>query len=159
MDLSAICKALFTLTLVGCNSVHTEIIINAKPEQVWAVLNATANYPEWNPTMIKADGSFEEGNEIKYRFRETAEKEYDINSTVKTVKKNKLINQKGGVWGVITFDHIYKLELVNEGTRVTQHEEYRGVYVPFWSTETVKAAYERSNLALKKRVESLSPGN
>ena len=152
---SKLFKSMIPFTFVGCASVHTEVTIKAKPEIVWNILNDTKRYPEWNPTMVKAEGRFQEGEKIDYRFRETSEKEYDIQSTVKRVVPIDMINQRGGVWGVITFDHVYKLEPIPEGTRVTQHEEYRGIYVPFWNTTNVKAAYERLNAALKKRAEEL----
>ena len=52
----------------------------------------------------------------------------------------------------MTFDPTWSLEPVDGGTRVTQHEEYRGIGVWFWDYSWVESAYARANEALKKRV-------
>ena len=54
---------------------------------------------------------------------------------------------------VITFDHHYILEKVEEGTKVIQKEEYTGFYVNFWDSSWVEPAYNQVNEALKKEVE------
>jgi hypothetical protein len=35
---------------------HTEIIIDASPEQVWSVLTDTKSYGDWNEIILKIDG-------------------------------------------------------------------------------------------------------
>lgn len=154
-SLIRVATILMGVGMFGCKSVHTEIVINAEPEKVWHVLSSTDQYPDWNPTFIKADGRYVEGEKVKYRFKEDEDKEYDIESTVKKVEENKFLNQQGGMWGIITFDHQYKLEKVSEGTKLIQHEKYAGLYVPFWNPDGVEAVYERANVALKSRVEGI----
>lgn len=65
------------------------------------------------------------------------------------------LNQVGGIPGVLTFDHTWRLEVVDGGTRVTQSEEYRGIGVLFWDPAWVEEAYEQANFNLRDRVESL----
>ena len=55
----------------------------------------------------------------------------------------------------MTFDHTYLLEAVEGGTRVTQHEEYRGIGVLFWDASWVEPAYSKVNEALRDRVAQL----
>ena len=55
---------------------------------------------------------------------------------------------------IVTFDHTYLLKEVASGTLVIQHEEYRGLYVPFWDASWVEPAYQRVNEALKNQVLS-----
>ena len=62
------------------------------------------------------------------------------------------LNQFGGYRGIITFDHHYILEKVEEGTKVIQKEEYTGFYVNFWDSSWVEPAYNQVNEALKKEV-------
>ena len=44
------------------------------------------------------------------------------------------------------------LEPVDGGTRVIQHEEYRGIGVWFWDASWVEPAYTQANEALRDRV-------
>ena len=67
------------------------------------------------------------------------------------IEKKKL-NQFGGMRGILTFDHQWLLEPVEGGTKVIQHEEYRGIGVWFWDYSWVEPAYTKANDALKKRV-------
>ena len=144
------------LYFVGNKSVHHEIMIDASPEKVWSVLINTDQYDDWNPVMKLLEGKVKEGNKVKYRFTQEVDKVSDIPSNVKQIIPHKLLNQGGGMNGVITFDHRYILEEKNNQTKVTIHEDYQGIYVNFWNPAPVEAAYKRLNEALKTRVESLS---
>ena len=57
-----------------------------------------------------------------------------------------------GTRGVLTFDHTWRLEPVADGTRVTQHEEYRGIGVWFWDPAWVEEAYGDGLVALEERL-------
>lgn len=144
---------IITLLIVfGRKSVHTEILIPAKPEQVWSVLTDTKNYDQWNKILTPIDGELRVGETVKYRFSQDADNSYEISSTVRAIIKNQLLNQGGGTTGILTFDHRYQLQQVDAGTKVVIHEDYRGIAVPFWNPAPVAVAYERLNQALKERV-------
>lgn len=140
------------LAVPACKTVHTELFIPAQPEEVWAVLADGAKYEEWNPVLVPVAGELREGEAVRYRMTEPNGKESMIDSKVVRMVPNEKLNQFGGVPGIITFDHTYLLEVVAGGTRVTQHEEYRGVYVPFWDASWVEGAYAKVNEALRDRV-------
>lgn len=146
---------LVILYFTGRKSVHDEIIIHASPEKVWAVLTDTDNYDHWNPVMRLIDGAIEKGNKVKYRFTQDADNVSEIPSRVKKMIPNKLLNQAGGLPGVLSFDHQYILESVADKTKLIIHEDYRGIGVNFWNPEPVEKAYSKLNHALKARVESL----
>ena len=147
--------ATLALCLAGCASVHTEIVIPAPPNEVWAVLTDTARYHEWNPVMVKADGTHREGETVTYQIREPNGEQYPIEASVERVVDKQKLNQCGGAPVILTFDHYWELEEVPGGTRVVQREEYRGVGVLFWDKSWIKLAYARSNKALKHRVLEL----
>ncbi|GAB4428680.1 MAG: hypothetical protein OHK0039_47240 [Bacteroidia bacterium] len=48
---------------------HTEIIIDARPEQVWKVMTDTASYPNWSEIMIKMDGKIVDKGKIDVLFK------------------------------------------------------------------------------------------
>ena len=143
------------LMLFGKKSVHSKISINATPNQVWEVITNTAQYNEWNTVMNLLEGNIKEGNLVKYRFTQEEGKHYDIPSQVKKMIPSSLLNQGGGMVGIITFDHKYILKEEKGKTELVIHEDYRGIFVPFWNPEPVQKAYDRLNKDIKNRVESL----
>ena len=138
-----------------CKTVHTELVIPAQPEEVWAVLADGSKYGEWNPVLVPVEGQLREGAAVRYQMTEPNGNQSMIDSKVVKMIPNQKLNQFGGIRGIITFDHTYLLEPVSGGTKVTQHEEYRGVYVPFWDASWVEPAYAKVNEALRDRVLQL----
>lgn len=152
--LLVIIAVLIILYFLGRKSVHHEIIINASPEKVWSILIDTDNYDSWNPVMKLLEGEIKEGRKVKYRFTQDADNISEIPSNVKKVIPNELLNQGGGLPFILTFDHKYVLEPSGNDTKLTIHEDYRGIGVNFWNPIPVEAAYKRLNEAIKKRAES-----
>ena len=146
---------LLVLYSLGRKSAHAEIMIPASKEKVWAVLSDASKVKEWNPVLIPLEGSYAEGNKIKYEFRQEGKEPAIMDATVKEMRKEELLNQVGGMPIIITFDHKYMLEEVEGGTKLTIHEEYRGLMVPFWDPTGVEKAYEQLSEALKNRVMEL----
>ncbi len=48
---------------------HTEIIIDATPEQVWSVLTDTESYPKWNEIILKMDGKIVDKGKVDVLFK------------------------------------------------------------------------------------------
>lgn len=135
-------------------TVHSEVIINAPVEAVWAVIDDTANYPEWNPSMQVIDGTVAVGNKVAYQFTDSHGVQSKITATVKQKVANEVLYQSGGIPTVITYDNYWRVEPIdNNATKVSITEEYTGVYVWFWNADSVEQAYQLQNEALKQRVE------
>ena len=135
------------MALLGHKIVHTEIVIPAPPEEIWAALTDPLGYPEWNPIFVYVEGEYREGAEMSYRMRDHRGKVTDVKSKVVKLVEPQVLNQFGGLRGVLTFDHTWQLESMDEGTRVIQHEEYRGIGVWFWDASWVEPLYRRANEA------------
>ncbi len=144
---------------MGCETMHTEITIPAEPEKVWSVLTDAASYSEWNPVFIQVNGEFREGATLQNQVKDGKGNITMMESTVRKIEKPKLLNQYGGIPGVLTFDHTYTLEPVEGGTRVIQHEEDRGIGLLFWDASWVEPAYQKVNEALRERVMQLENSN
>ena len=140
------------LAVLGKKTFHVETVIPAPPEAVWAVLMATEKYPEWNPTFVEVSGQYEVGGTLLNKVRSPDGKVLELTATVAEVVANKTLRQHGGIWGIITFDHQWLLEPVAGGTKVTQHEVDRGLYLWFWDSSWIEPAYTRTNESLKTRV-------
>ena len=151
----ALLAVVLILFITGRKSVHHELIVNAPPEEVWKVLTDTERYNEWNPVMELVEGEIKSGNKVVYRFTQDENTQSEIPATVRQMEANKLLNQFGGMPFILTYDHTYMLEAQDDKTRVTIHEDYRGIGVNFWNPTPVEEAYGRLNHALKNRVEQL----
>ena len=142
----------------GCETMHTRIVIPAEPEAVWSVLTDTEKYHEWNPVFIKAEGDIVEGATLNYQFIDPNNPEaepVDMETEVVRVVKPSLLKQKAGTPGILTADHEYRLQPVEGGTEVIQHEEDRGIALLFWDASWVEPAYQKALDALKERVISI----
>lgn len=147
---------LLVLAAMAHKSVHSEKEIQASPEIVWKVLTETDQYPEWNPVMKVLGGSIQEGQKVNYQFTQDEQNVSEISAKVEQVLLEELLNQRGGIPLVLTFDHKYQLEPAGSATKMTIHEDYRGIAVLFWNPKPVEEAYERLNTALKERAEKHS---
>ena len=154
--LAGILLVLVILIFTGRKSVHHEIVIEASRDKVWSVLTDMKEYDQWNPVMLLVDGEVDEGQKVTYQFTQDAENVSKINAKVLIRKEPELLNQKGGIPLVLTFNHRYSLLEEGKQTRVIIHEDYTGIGVNFWNPEAVGLAYGRLNEALKNRVESLN---
>ncbi len=141
-----------THALSGCKSVDAELTIAASPEEIWSVLMDGAHYGEWNPVLVQVEGEFREGAQLTYQMMTESGEAAEVEARVLELDPGRELNQAGGYWGILTFDHHWILEPVEGGTRVTQHEDYTGIGVLFFDPSWFEAAYARGNQALRDRV-------
>ena len=146
---------IMTFSIFGCATVHTEIVIPASPNAVWSVLADAEGYKEWNPVLVPLEGQLRQGETLKYQMTDASGKKSEVEAKVIEIIETEKLNQFGGMRGILTFDHTWTLEPVEGGTKVSQHEEYRGIGVWFWDYSWVEPAYSRANEALKKRTLEL----
>lgn len=133
---------------------RVERTISATPEAVWAVLMDTAAYGEWNPVFVKVEGSYAAGGTVLNTFKDPSGKLFDVTNKVEALEPNRLLRQKGGFTGMLTFDHQWILEPVEDGTKVTQYEIDRGLYVWFWDDSWIIPKYSEVLQALDREVMS-----
>ena len=141
------------LALTGRKTVHAERVIPHSAGVIWAALMDTGRYGEWNPIFVSAEGLFEEGGTVRYQMKTPDGATTPVEPLVRRLASEQELNQFGGMRGVLTFDHTWRLEPVEGGTRVTQHEEYRGIGVWFWDPEWVEEAYGDALAALERHLE------
>jgi hypothetical protein len=144
---------LISLIIFFRKSVQSEILIKATPEKIWNALMDKENYHKWNPILNPQSGNYTEGETIKYKMT-IGDNTSDVDAKVIEVIENKKLNQRGGMPGIMTFNHTWTLEKTEGGTKVTQHEEYKGVGVLFWNPKEVGKAYEQVNTQLKSYIEN-----
>lgn len=147
---------LLLLYFLGQKSVHSELIIEASPEQIWKVLMDEEGYEKWNQVLIPINGNIEKGSKLTYKLVQPQGNSIEIGMKVIKLIPLKLLNQYGGVPGLFTYDHQYILEPVENNTRVIIQEDFRGIAVLFWDASWVEQAYTDLNKALRQHVLELN---
>lgn len=142
------------VALFSQKSVKTELLVPFEPGSVWKVLMNTPEYRAWNPVLVPITGKIELGATIRYQWKQPDGHTVEVDSKVVELIENQLLHQRGGVWGVLTFDHRYQLFPVQEGTLVVQSEVYKGIGVLLWNAQQMEPEYQKVNEALLARLSN-----
>lgn len=131
----------------------------APPEDVWAVLEATAQWPEWNTLTAAAPGGFEEGQAFKLGVI-IGSRTLPVTATFVQVERERHLVWQGGVPGVFGARHGFDLTpLDSGGTRIRHHEDFRGLlHYPllFVLGDRQVRTYEKVNKGLARAAEAIS---
>ena len=143
--------------------IDTEILIQASPERVWAVLTDFAAYPEWNPFIVSLEGEPEWGERLRVRIRTGDGKEHVFKPVVLQATAPTRLRWLGRVGVPGLFDGEHDFELVSQGGAMLLHqrETFQGFLVPLlWRQvgSATLAGFEAMNRALKARAERAAGG-
>ena len=138
-------------------SITTVVEIPATPEQVWAMLVDTAAYPAWNPFITKLSGELAAGQRLEVRIAPPGGRAMTFRPTVTRVEAGRRLEWLGtmGLKGIFDGRHTFTLEsLGDQGTRLTQSEEFTGLLVPFTGKvlARTRSGFEAMNDGLRQRV-------
>lgn len=111
-----------------------------------------ANYEKWNQVLIPIEGDIKKGNNLRYKLIQLNGNAIEIGMKVVQLVPLKLLNQRGGIPGIFTFNHQYILEPIGNNTKVTIHEDFKGIVVLFWDVNWVQQAYINLNKSLRQYV-------
>lgn len=136
------------------HEIHTEIVINASPEKVWAVLSNFKEYPNWNPFVNSLKGDMVVGKKITISIQGMK-----IKPELLVFEKNKELRWMGHllVNGIFDGEHFFILVDNGNGTTTFKHGEiFKGFLIPFVKNileNKLKPNYDRMNKKLKEQVE------
>ncbi|MDN3676077.1 SRPBCC domain-containing protein [Flavobacterium paronense] len=139
--------------------IKTEIVINAKPEKVWAILTDFKSYPNWNPFIKSIIGDVKVGNKITARIEPPKAKGMTFKPKVLTYETNKELKWLGHLLLAGLFDGEHKFELIDNGNGTTtfkQSEKFKGILVPLFKKQldnNTKKGFEAMNSKLKELAE------
>ena len=142
-------KSLLVLALIAVSalvwlprkSVEAELLIEAPPKAVWAMLTDTDNYAAWNPIFVGVYGDMRPGGELMLDMKLEDGQVSQITVTVDAMIEYQSIQQSAGVPGILTAHHEWSLEPAKGGALVVQRETYRGVGVLFYDPAYVELLY------------------
>ena len=140
--------------------IRTEILLDAAPDQVWAVLADFDRYAEWNPLNIRAEGRAEPGARIRMTFLNLARPgggaTIDQTGTLTTCEPCRALAWTGRIPLLFHGRHHFELAPEGRGTRLRHGEDLGGLIAATFSTERIARdftpAYEAVNRALAARL-------
>jgi hypothetical protein len=139
---------------------HTETTINARPDEVWAVLEDFAAYPSWNPFIRQISGRLETGDRLEVELAPPGGRAMTMRPTVREVQPGHGFRWLGsvGVRGVFDGEHSFQVEPLGEGqVRFVQSERFSGILSPLimaFIGRSTRQGFEAMNQALKERAEA-----
>ena len=152
------------MTLRDVREVRSEIVIDAPPERVWAVLTDFAAYPEWNPFIRRISGELREGAKLEVRIAPPGARATTFKPTVRALERNRELRWLGRllVPGIFDGEHSLLIEPRERGrSRFVMSERFSGLLVGFFKGTLAKTevGFEQMNAALKARVEQPTAPN
>ncbi|HEY5079141.1 MAG TPA: SRPBCC domain-containing protein [Opitutaceae bacterium] len=165
--MKALCAACLAF-LSGCASVETSIVINAPAKDVRAVLYDFADYPKWNPFLIRVEGTAEDGKQLYVTVKEAGKPELTGDVTVISATDS-LLSWSGtatsqmesgsidvGLPGVLSARHEFIIEEQGPArTLFSNNDKLSGALVSLYNSKGLQTGLGAMNEALKKRVEQV----
>jgi hypothetical protein len=140
---------------------HSDIEIEAPPDQVWDVLTDFDAYPDWNPFVRRIDGEPVVGTQLEVVLEPPGGRAMTFQPEVLAAQPTREFRWLGRLWGVPKLfdgEHIFEIEPLGQGrTRFVQREKFSGVLVPLLARSLMtntRRGFEAMNRALKERVEA-----
>ena len=133
------------------------IQIQATPQQVWAVLADTAEYPAWNPFIVSSSGTIAVGSTLTNVMHD-ATGNTTFTPTVLVLEPGHELRWIGrvGPGGIFDGEHTFTITQIRPGVVLfTQREDFTGVAVPFyehWLHTDTLPMFRAMNAALAHRV-------
>lgn len=127
-------------SIVRPTVLHTQVEVDASPDQVWKVLADRDAYPSWNPFIVSSTGELKVGGTITNVLRDTTGKETTFTPELLAVDPGKELRWIGkiGFGGIFDGEHAFRIEPLDGGRSRLVQEKFRGVAVPFmaagWKT-------------------------
>jgi len=139
------------------NELVTEVLIDAPPAEVWAVLTDFPRYREWNDKIDYLDGSATEGVVTRILAAKGTPAEREFFGKVVEVVEPRLLASEGGDPELFFGQHRWELHPHGAGTRLVNRESFSGPIaadVIAEGRETLTKEFTDFNAALKTAIET-----
>lgn len=115
--------------------ISTEILIEASPEKVWAILTNFKDYPKWNPFIKSISGIPIAGHKITARIEPPGSGGMTFKPRVIVFEPNKEFRWQGHLLVPGLFDgmHRFLIRDNSDGTcTLIQSESFKGILIPLF---------------------------
>ncbi len=138
--------------------IETEILIEASPEKIWAILTDFAKHPKWNPFIKSIRGEKKIGGKLTVSIEPPGGNGMTFQPIVTSFKENAEFRWKGklGLRGIFDGEHYFQLiRQENNQTKLIHGEQFSGILVPLMgkALDKTKEGFELMNKALKTESE------
>jgi hypothetical protein len=141
-------------------SLTTEIEIRGTAPRIWQVLIDFPRYSEWNPFILRLEGTPRTGERLKARVQTPNLPRITIRPLVLRVDPERELRWLG-YWlvpRIFDGEHVFRIEPRGDSrSAFIQSETYTGLLVPWiWKgmAGNIRAGFEKMSRALKQRVEA-----
>lgn len=139
--------------------IETTLHLDARANEVWAVLTDFPAYGEWNPFITEISGLLAEDERLAVVFLQPNGKTARFRPRVLRVSPARQIRWLGklGPGGLFDGEHYFVLEPQADGTTVLTHgERFTGVLVPLMSSllADTEQGFTSMNSALTARLKA-----
>jgi len=134
--------------------IETEILIDATPEKVWAILTNFENHPKWNPFITSIHGEKKIGEQLTVSIKPPGRNGMTFKPIVTSYKENTEFRWKGklGIPGIFDGEHYFQLiSQENNRTKLIHGEQFSGILVALMgkALNKTKEGFELMNKSLK----------
>jgi hypothetical protein len=140
--------------------IETAVHLDARANEVWAVLTDFPAYGEWNPFITRISGLLAEDERLEAVFMQANGKPMTFRPRVLRVSPARQIRWLGklGPGGLFDGEHYFVLEPQTDGTTVLTHgERFTGVLVPLMGSliADTEQGFASMNQALEARLKTI----
>ncbi|MCA9917076.1 MAG: SRPBCC domain-containing protein [Anaerolineales bacterium] len=130
--------------------------IAASPEIIWQLLTDASSYPEWDPGMVRLEGTVAPGQKITAYTKLSPDRAFPV--TVTNFVPNQTMTWTGGMpLGLFKGERTFMLAPQADGTtQFTTREQFSGLLLPIIGRTIPDLSESFQNFAqgLKKRAEN-----
>jgi len=140
-------------------NIDTSVDIDSSAEAIWDTLVDFNRFEEWNPMLRRVNTSMVLGAPVSFEVLQGEAKPLKLKARIVELDGPGTLSWRGGISGIITGRHYFKIEPLGEGRCRFHHgEEFRGLLVPLLRGKLKQAPviYRAMNEALKNKLENNS---
>ncbi len=133
-----------------------QVKIDAAPADVWTVLVDTSKYSEWDPNMVRVEGSLNLGEKVSFYTKLSPERAFPAKVTL-VDQPNKMVLNGGMPLGLFKSERTHTLTATEDGgTLFTTEEEFGGLLLPLFKGQIpdLNPIFQEFSDGLKSRSEA-----
>lgn len=158
----AVCVVLVFFALLAMRQkreLRTDIWIDCPPSDVWQILTATDEYPQWNPFIRHIKGELRIGGKLEVEIAPPGGSPMTFRPTVLVFQPNHKLQWLGslGIRGFFDGEHTFLLESDGSRTHFIHSERFSGLLVNRFTRDLLdktQLSFAAMNQALKQKAES-----
>jgi len=143
--------------------IYTAVDITATPQEVWSKLLDLGSYGHWNPAIVEARGTVEEGSDIMVVLTTPGGGRSRVKVHLVAVKPLRELRWRGALghkW-LLRGERSFTIHTREAGVRFEQSETFNGLisyFLPRSMMAAIEESYRSMNEELKRLLEGPSGG-